>query len=327
MNLTFSEAIALATKEEMQRDNSVFVIGEDIGYYDGAFYATKGLYKEFGGARVVDTPISEAGIVGAAFGAALAGLRPVAEVQYLEFLDYMDPLINHVAKTHFLSGGKINVPMVIRLPSGGKGGNAAPHSQNLEAFFMHTPGLYVAIPSNPSDAKGLLKTAIRDENPVVFIEEKLLYMSNGNVDEKEYIVPFGKAKVIREGSDVTVVAYGYMVTRAVIAANKLHDEGIEIELIDPRTLNPFDIGTIIDSVKKTHKVIIAHQACKTCGAGAEIAARITENGFDYLEKPIERIAAIDAPIAYNMKLEYTALPNEDDIYHAVNKLMDRTSNI
>ena len=321
--MKFCEAIALATKEEMQRDDRVFVLGEDVGYYDGAFYATKGLYREFGGARVVDTPISEAGIVGAAFGAALAGLRPVAEVQYLEFLDYMDPLVNHVAKTHLMSGGKIHVPMVVRLPSGGKGGNASPHSQNLEAFFMHVPGLYVAMPSNPADARGLLKTAIRDDNPVVFIEEKLLYMSNGNVEEVDVTVPFGKASVVREGGDVTIVALGYMVSRATIAASKLRDEGIEAEIVDPRTLNPFDLDTIMQSVGKTHKVVIAHQACKTGGVGAEIAARIMENGFDMLEKPIERVAAIDAPIAYNMKLEYAALPNEDDIVAAVHKLVDK----
>ncbi len=196
MNMKFCEAITLATREEMLRDDRVFVLGEDVGHYDGGFYATKGLWKEFGDRRVRDTPISEAGIVGAAFGAALAGLRPVAEVQYLEFLGYMDPLVNHVAKTHFMSGGKINIPMVVRLPSGGKGGNAGPHSQNLEAFFTHVPGLYVAMPSNPADAKGLLKSAIRDENPVIFIEEKLLYMSSGEVPDEEYTIPFGKANIV-----------------------------------------------------------------------------------------------------------------------------------
>ena len=322
MNIKFCEALAMALNEEMRRDDKVFVLGEDIGISDGQFYATKGLYKEFGSKRVIDTPISEAGIVGAAFGAAITGLRPVAEVQYLEFLDYMDPLINHVAKTHFMSGGKINVPMVVRLPSGGKGGNASPHSQNLEAFFMHMPGLYVAMPSNPSDAKGLLKTAIRDENPVVFIEEKLLYMSSGEVDEGDYTVPFGKAAVVREGKDVTIVALGYMVTRATIAANKLRNEGIEAEIIDPRTLNPFDIDTIMKSVAKTHNVVIAHQACRKGGVGAEIATQIMEKGFQYLNHPIERVAALDAPIAYNMKLEYTALPNEDNIIKAVHKLKE-----
>ena len=320
MKMAFCEAIALATKEEMLRDERVFVMGEDVGYYDGGFYATKGLFKEFGPRRVVDTPISEAGIVGAAFGASLAGLRPVVEVQYLEFLGYMDPLVNHVAKTHFLSGGKIKTPMVVRLPSGGKGGNASPHSQNLEAYFMHLPGVYVAMPSNPADAKGLLKTAIRDDNPVVFIEEKLLYMSKGEVEEGDYCIPFGQANIVREGSDVTIVAMGYMVTRARIAATKLEKEGISVEIVDPRTLNPLDIGTILSSVRKTKKVIITHQACRTGGVGAEIAAIIAEKEFDSLEKPIERVTAIDAPIAYNMKLEYVALPNEDDIVSAALKL-------
>ena len=323
MKMTFSESIALAQREEMQRDDNVIVLGEDVGYYDGAFFATKGLFREFGGERVIDTPISEAGIVGAAFGAALAGLRPIAEVQYLEFLGYMDPLINHVAKTHFMSGGKINLPMVVRLPSGGKGGNASPHSQNLEVFFMHVPGLYVAMPSNPADAYGLLKTSIRDNNPVVFIEEKLLYMTSGDVPEGDALVPFGKAAVLREGKDVTIVGAGYMVTRASIAANKLRNAGIEAEVIDLRTLCPLDIETVIKSVKKTGRVVVTHQACKTCGIGAEISTQISENCFDFLQKPIARVAAIDAPIAYNLKLEMTALPNEQDIVEAAKKLMEK----
>lgn len=323
MNMKFWEAIALAQKEEMERDDRVIVMGEDVGYYNGAFYATTGLWKEFGGKRVIDTPISEAGTVGAAFGASMAGLRPIAEIQYIEFLGYMDPLINHVAKTHFVSGGKVKTPMVVRLPSGGKGGNAAAHSQNLEAYFMHTPGLLVAMPSNPADARGLLKTAIRDDNPVVFIEEKLLYMTSGEVDLEEGCIPFGQAKVVREGTDVTIVAMGYMVTRAKIAAQKLAEEGISAEIVDPRTLNPLDMDSIMKSVSKTHKVIVAHQATKTGGVGAEIAAQITENGFDILDKPVERVAAIDCPIAYNMKLEYVALPNEDHIIAAAHKLMGK----
>jgi len=321
MKMKFCEAISLAQKEEIHRDHNVFLLGEDVGYYNGGFYATKGLFAEFGGERILDTPISEAGIVGAAFGAALAGLRPIAEVQYMEFLGYMDPLVNHVAKTHFMSGGKIKVPMVIRLPSGGKGGNAAPHSQYLEAFFMHTPGLYVAIPSNPNDAKGLLKTAIRDDNPVVFVEEKLLYMMSGEVEDGDICIPFGEARTVRAGADVTVVAIGYAVSRAQIAANKLESEGINIEIIDPRTLNPFDLEMVLSSVKKTGRLIIAHQACKTGGIGGEIAAMVAESGFTYLKKPIVRIASLDAPIANNIKLEFTALPNEDDIVEAARNIM------
>ena len=321
MKMKFCEAVSLAQKEEMQRDADVFVLGEDVGYFNGGFFATKGLFTEFGGERVLDTPISEAGIVGAAFGAALAGLRPIAEVQYMEFLGYMDPIVNHVAKTHFMSGGKINVPMVIRLPSGGKGGNASPHSQYLEAFFMHTPGLYVAIPSNPNDAKGLLKTAVRDDNPVVFVEEKLLYMMSGEVEEGDICIPFGVAKTVRTGADVTIVALGYTVSRAQIAASRLEEEGINVEIIDPRTLNPFDLDAVLCSIKKTGRLIIAHQACKKGGVGGEIAAMVAETGFEYLKKPIIRVASVDAPIAYNMKLEFTALPSEDDIMEAVRSIM------
>jgi pyruvate/2-oxoglutarate/acetoin dehydrogenase E1 component len=322
MVMTFAEALAAAQREEMTRDNQIYVSGEDVGYYDGAFFATKGLYKEFGPERVIDMPISEAAIIGSAFGAALSGMRPVVEIQYLEFLDYIDPLVNHIAKTHLMSGGKIKVPMVIRLPSGGKGGNAAPHSQNLEAWFVHIPGVYVVMPSSANDAKGLLKSAIRDDNPVVFIEEKRLYFMQGEVEEKEdHLIPLGEAKIVKEGKDVTIIALGWMVSRALNAARQLEKEGISVEIVDPRTLNPLDKSTICESVKKTGKVIVTHQACKTGGVGAEVAALVMEEAFEYLDAPVKRIGALDAPIAYSLNLERLALPTDGHIVAGVKELL------
>ena len=314
--MTMASAIAEAQAEEMARDESVFVLGEDVGRMGGAFYATEGLFERFGPERVIDMPISEAAIVGTAIGAALAGMRPVAEIQYIEFLDYMDPLINHAAKFHYMSRNQIRLPIVVRLPNGGKLGNAAPHSQYLEAWFMHTPGLRIAMPSNPADAKGLLKTAIRDENPVLLIEDKLLYLRSGEVLDGDTTIPFGKASVVRPGSDLTVVALGWTVTRALAAAIELEDEGIDVEIIDPRTLNPLDMKTIITSVKKTGNVIVAHQACRTGGVGAELSARITEETFDYLDAPVVRVAGLDVPIPYNINQEKLACPDEKDIVDA-----------
>ena len=314
--MTMASAIAEAQAEEMARDESVFVLGEDVGRMGGAFYATEGLFERFGPDRVIDMPISEAAIVGTAIGAALAGMRPVAEIQYIEFLDYMDPLINHAAKFHYMSRNRVRLPMVVRLPNGGKLGNAAPHSQYLEAWFMHTPGLRIAMPSNPADAKGLLKTAIRDDNPVLLIEDKLLYLRSGEVADGDATIPFGEAAVVRSGSDLTVVALGWTVTRALAAAIELENKGIDTEVIDPRTLNPLDMQTITASVKRTGKVIVAHQACRTGGVGAELSARITEETFDYLDAPVVRIAGLDCPIPYNINQENLACPDEKDIVHA-----------
>ena len=319
--MTLAGAIAEAQAEEMERDERVFVLGEDVGKMGGAFYATEGLFQRFGPDRIIDMPISEAAIVGAAIGAALAGMRPVAEVQYIEFLDYMDPLINHVAKFHYMSRGQVHLPMVIRLPNGGKLGNAAPHSQYLEAWFMHTPGLRVVMPSNPADAKGLLKTAIRDDNPVVFIEDKLLYFRASQVPDGDVTIPFGKGSVVRPGSDLTVVAIGWTVTCARAAAAQLEKKGIDIEVVDPRTLNPLDMQTIVASVKKTGHVIVAHQACRTCGVGAELSARITEEAFDYLDTPVVRVAGLDSPVPYNINQEKLACPDEEDIVRAALKLL------
>ncbi len=323
--MTMASAIAEALAEEMTRDERVFVLGEDVGKMGGAFYATEGLFEQFGPDRVIDMPISEAAIVGTAIGAALAGMRPVAEIQYIEFLAYMDPLINHAAKFHYMSRNQIRLPMVVRLPNGGKLGNAAPHSQYLEAWFMHTPGLRIAMPSNPADAKGLLKTAIRDDNPVLIIEDKLLYLKSGEVGDGDATMPFGKANVARSGSDLTVVAVGWTVTRALAAAIELEKKGIDIEVIDPRTLNPLDMQTIVASVKKTGNVIVAHQACRTGGVGAELSARITEETFDYLDAPVVRVAGLDCPVPYNINQEKLACPDEKDIVQAALALREAST--
>lgn len=323
--MTMASAIAEAQAEEMARDERVLVLGEDVGKMGGVFYATEGLFERFGPNRVIDMPISEAGIVGTAIGAALSGMRPVAEIQYIEFLGYMDPLINHAAKFHYMSRNQIRLPMVVRLPNGGKLGNAAPHSQYLEAWFMHTPGLRIAMPSNPADAKGLLKTAIRDDNPVLIIEDKLLYLRSGEVADGDATIPFGKASVVRSGSDLTVVALGWTVTRALAAAIELENKGIDTEVIDPRTLNPLDMPTIIASVKKTGNVIVAHQACRTGGVGAELSARITEETFDYLDAPVVRVAGLDCPIPYNINQEKLASPDVKDIVNAALTLREASA--
>jgi pyruvate/2-oxoglutarate/acetoin dehydrogenase E1 component len=319
--MTMAQAIADAHAEEMERDNRVFVLGEDVGVMGGAFNATEGLFQKFGPQRVIDMPIAEAGILGTAIGAALAGMRPVAEIQYIEFLGYLDPLVNHAAKLHYMSRGRIPLPIVVRLPNGGKLGNAAPHSQYLESWFLHVPGLRVAMPSNPLDAKGLLKTAIRDDNPVVFIEDKLLYPRTGEIPDGEALVPFGKAAIPHAGTTVTVVAIGWTVTRAVAAALELEKDGISVEVIDPRTLNPLDMGTILESVKKTGRAIVAHQACRTGGVGAELSARIAEEAFDFLDAPVRRVAGLDCPIPYNINQEKLALPDEQSIIRAVREML------
>jgi pyruvate dehydrogenase E1 component beta subunit len=316
-----AQAIAEAQAEEMERDERVFVLGEDVGIMGGAFSATEGLFARFGPHRVIDMPVAEAGILGAAIGAALAGMRPVAEIQYIEFLGYLDPLVNHAAKIHYMSRGRIHVPMVVRLPNGGKLGNAAPHSQYLESWFLHTPGLRVAMPSNPQDAKGLLKTAIRSDDPVVFIEDKLLYPRTAEVDEGEVLVPFGEAAIAHPGGDVTVVALGWTVTRALAAALELEKEGISVEVVDPRTLNPLDMPAILSSVRKTGRAIVAHQACRTGGAGAEIAARISEEAFDSLDAPVARVAGLDCPIPYNLDQEKFSMPDEQSIAAAVRAML------
>ena len=319
--ISFVDALVEAQREEMERDGTVFLMGEDAGYSGGAFGATVGLWERFGPERVRDTPISEAAIMGAAVGAAIAGMRPIVEMQYMEFLPYIDALVNLAAKLHLMSGGQVRVPLVLRGPLGAKGANGAQHTQNFEAWFMHTPGLLVVMPSTPYDAKGLLKTAIREDNPVVFVEDKTIYFQLGEVPEGEYTIPFGQADVKRSGSDVTIVATGITVGRALKAARLLATEGIEAEVVDPRTLVPLDIATLIGSVRKTHHLVVAHQAPKTGGVGAEIAAQIQELAFDELDAPIVRVAGLDTPAPYYVELEKQALVSEGDIIAGVRQVL------
>ena len=326
--ITYKQAIQEALREEMRRDERVFLLGEDIGVYGGAFGVTLGFVEEFGKERVRDTPISELGIVGAAAGAALMGMRPVVEIMFMDFSTLaLDQLANQAAKLRFMFGGKARVPMVLRAPQGAGTGAAAQHSQSLEALFVHFPGLKVAIPSTPADAKGLLKAAIRDDNPVVFIEHKLLYNRKGQVPEGEHLVPLGQAEIKRPGRDLTIVAISNMVPKALEAAETLTAEGIEVEVVDPRTLVPLDEATILDSVRRTGRVLIVHEACRTGGVGAEILSRIVEEGFDYLDAPVRRLAGRDLPIPYSKELERQVIPQVEDIVREARRLVrgDRAS--
>jgi acetoin:2,6-dichlorophenolindophenol oxidoreductase subunit beta len=321
--LTYAEALREGLRQVMQKDERVFLLGEDIGVYGGAFGVTAGLRDEFGEARVIDTPISEAGIAGACIGAALTGMRPVGEIQFMDFVTLsMEQLVLQAAKIRFMFGGKATVPMVLRMPGGSGTGAAAQHSESLENWFVHVPGLKVVMPSNPYDAKGLLLAAIEDENPVIFVEHKLLYKTKGEVPEEMYTVPLSQSKVVREGKDLTIVATSIMVNRAVTAAEQLAQEGIEVEIIDPRTLNPLDDAPIIASVKKTGRALVVHEAVKTGGYGGELVARIVESeAFDYLEASVRRLAGLDIPIPYNRTLEYNAVPQVDSIVATARELV------
>lgn len=307
----------------MHRDQSVFLLGEDIGrYWGGAFKVTDGLAQEFGDERVRDTPISESAIVGAAVGAAITGMRPVAEIMFGDLTALaMDQIANQAAKIRYMFGGQAKCPIVVRTPFGAGVNIASHHSQSLEAWFMHVPGMYVAVPSTPYDAKGLLKTAIRGENPVFFCEHKLLYPVQGDVPEDEYLIPFGVADVKREGSDVTVVATSYMVHKALKAAEMLEKDGVSVEVVDPRTLTPLDRETISNSVKKTGKIVIVSEDCKTAGVSAEIAATIAEKALDYLDAPIKRVTAPDTPIPFSPPLEQFIIPNVQSIIRAVKEVV------
>lgn len=321
--ITYMEAVREALRQEMQRDDNVFLIGEDLGVYGGAFGVTAGLLEEFGEERIIDTPISELSVAGAAAGAALTGMRPVAEIMFMDFTTLAtEQLVNQAAKIRFMFGGTATIPMVLRTPSGSGTGAAAQHSQSLEAWYAHIPGLKVVQPSTPFDAKGLLISSIRDNNPVVFIEHKLLYRTKGHVPEEAYTIPLGNSDVKREGKDLTVVATAIMVPRSLEAADLLEQEGIELEVVDPRTLKPLDEGPIVQSVSKTGRVLIVHEACKTGGFGGEIAARIAESeAFEYLDAPIVRLAGRDIPIPYNRSLEYHTVPQVENIVEAARDLV------
>ncbi|NOX61959.1 MAG: alpha-ketoacid dehydrogenase subunit beta [Chloroflexi bacterium] len=322
--LTYAEAIREALRQSMSADPTVFMIGEDIGVYGGAFGVSAGLLAEFGEERIIDTPISEAGIAGACIGAALTGMRPVGEIQFMDFVTLsMEQLVLQAAKIRFMFGGKAKVPMVLRMPGGSGTGAAAQHSESLENWFVHVPGLKVVMPSTPYDAKGLLRAAIYDDNPVIFVEHKLLYKTKGPVPEEPYMVPLGQSKVVREGRDVTIVATSIMVLRAMQAAEILAKEGVEVEIIDPRTLKPLDMTPIIESVKKTGRALVVHEAVKMGGFGGEVVSLIVESeAFDYLEAPVRRLAGLDAPIPYNRTLEYHTVPQVENIVEEARSLAE-----
>lgn len=321
--ISYLEAVREAMSQEMRKNQDVFILGEDIGVYGGAFGVTRGMIEEFGPERVRNTPISEAAIAGGAVGAALTGMRPILELQFSDFITIaMDQLVNQAAKTRYMFGGKGKVPLVVRTPAGSGTGAAAQHSQSLEAWMVHIPGLKVVQPSTAYDAKGLLKAAMDDDNPVIFYEHKLLYKTIGEVPEEQYSIPLGKADVKRSGKDVTIVATAIMVHKALEAAKELEAEGIDVEIIDPRTLVPLDEETIIESVKKTGKCIVVHEAVKRGGYGGEIASMIAESeAFDYLDAPIKRLGGLAVPIPYNPTLEKAVIPQVPDIIEAAKELV------
>jgi 2-oxoisovalerate dehydrogenase E1 component beta subunit len=319
--LTYVEAISDALREELRRDPRVFLLGEDIGVYGGAFKVTKGFLEEFGAGRILDTPISEAAIIGAAIGAALNGMRPVAEMQYIDFVtNGFNQLVNVAATIAYRWG--LPVPMVVRGPAGGGVGGGPFHSRNPEAWFAHTPGLKIVYPAFPADAKGLLIAAIRDPNPVVFLEHKGLYRKvRQEVPEGEYVVPLGRAAIVRPGRDATVVAYGSMVHHALQVAEELSREGIALEVVDLRTLVPLDEETVLDSVRRTNRVVVASEANRTCGFAAEVAARITERAFKWLDAPVVRVTAADVPTPFAPTLEQEVLPSAQRLKAAVLELL------
>jgi pyruvate/2-oxoglutarate/acetoin dehydrogenase E1 component len=336
--LTLSEAVNQALRQEMARDERVILLGEDVGLFGGAFHVTHGLLEEFGPERVWDTPISEAGFMGIAIGAALTGLRPVVEFQYADFLFCaMDQIVNQAAKLRLMSGGQASVPLVIRAPQGATG-RGAQHSQSVEAWFMHTPGLKVVVPSTPYDAKGLLISAIRDNNPVLFLEHKALYGSaspgggkavgdrsvgelGSEVPDEPYTIPLGAADVKRAGKHVTVVATLLMVHRSLAVARRLAEEGVELEVIDPRSLVPLDANTIFESVRRTHRAVVVSEDVSRAGVGAELAALIAHDAFDYLDAPVERVCAADTPIPFAPRAEAAVIPQEETIYQAVRRVL------
>jgi len=316
--LFYMQAVNEALHQEMERDPDVFVAGEDVGQHQGAFHITAGLYAKYGERRVVDTPISEAGIIGMAVGSAACGLRPVVELMFMDFIGIaMDQILNQMAKMKYMFGGKARLPIVVRTTCGAGIRVAAQHSQSLEALLCHIPGLKVVMPSSAYDAKGLLIASIRDDNPVFFLEHKRLYGQREDVPEEPYEVPLGAAQVKRPGKDVTIVATSAMVWEAMKAADTLAEQGIDAEVIDPRTLQPLDMGLILDSVRRTHRVVVAHEAVRFGGIGAEIAAQIAEQAFDYLDAPPQRIGAPFTPVPFSPVLEDAWLPNAQNIVDAV----------
>jgi len=323
----YNQAICEALREEMSRDKTVFLLGEDIGKYGGVYRATLSLMNEFGEDRVKDTPISETAICGVAIGAAITGMHPVAEIMYIDFFPIaMGQIVNQLAQISYIYGGQVKVPLVIRTQGGAGVSAGAQHSKSLEAWFTHIPGLKVVMPSTSYDAKGLLKAAIRDPGPVIFIEHKLLYGKKGSVPKEEYIIELGAADVKRKGTDITLIAISRMVLESLEAAEELEKEGISVEVIDPRTLVPLDTKTLFDSVKKTGRVVIVHEAWKRGGFGAEIVAEIVENCFNFLKSPIKRVAGKEVHIPYSPALEKLAIPNKEEIIQAIKESLNIFSN-
>lgn len=322
MLITYREALNQAMRDEMQRDERVFLIGEDVGYYQGAFKVSKGFVETFGPQRVLDTPITEAGFTGLAIGAAMAGLRPIVELMTFNFgILALDQIVNNAAKIRYMSGGQLSIPIVIRGPGSAAHQLAAQHSQSLEAWFCHVPGLKVIAPATPHDAKGLLKSAIRDDNPIIFIEAQLLYGTKGEVEDGEYTIPIGQAEITRLGADVTIVAYSKMQLLAMEAAEVLAQEGIQAEVIDPRTLKPLDSETICTSVRKTGRLVIVEEGWPFAGLGAQIAETVYANTFDYLDAPIVRVTGEEVPMPYARPLEDAAIPDRARVITAVKQIL------
>ena len=320
--MTMREAISMGLREALDNDPRVFIMGEDIGAYGGAYAVTKGFLGHYGPERIKDTPISESVFVGAGAGAAMGGLKPVVELMTINFsLLAMDQIVNHIAKVHYMSGGQISVPLIIRTVTGGGAQLAATHSQSLEGWYASVPGLKVAVPATPYDALGLLRSAFEDNNPIIYAEHALLYGLSGEVPDEWYTIPFGQADVKREGTDVTIVAYGRMVHVALKAAQELEDSGIDAEVIDLRTLRPFDIDTLVESVAKTSRCLVVEEAWRTGGFGAEIASSIQERSFDHLDAPVARVGGEDVPMPYARNLERNAIPDEQKIIRVLKEVV------
>jgi pyruvate dehydrogenase E1 component beta subunit len=320
--ITMREAISQALMEEMERDESVFILGEEVGVWGGTYAVTKGFHDKFGSDRIKDTPIAEAVIVGAAIGAALTGLRPVAELMTINFaFAAMDHIVNQAAKLHYMFGGQFVLPLVIRAPGGGGRQLGATHSQTPDAIFAHFPGLKVVAPATPEDAKGMLKSAIRSDDPVLFIEHATLYQTRGEVPEGDYTIPLGQSKLHRSGKDVTIVTYSKMLEFSNRAADQLAKDGIEAEIVDLRSLRPLDMGPVLESFKKTNRAVIVEEGWRSYGVGSEVASRIYEEAFDYVDAPIKRVAQQEVPLPYNQALEQMALPQVEDIVMAVKEVL------
>ena len=325
MKMTLREAIRTTLAEEMRRDPRVFVLGQDVGAYGGTLQVTAGLFDEFGSDRVIDTPLSEVAITGSAIGSAMMGMRPVLEIMFADFIPLaLDQILNNAAKMCYAYDGEMAVPMVLRAPFGGGMRSGMHHCQNLEAMLAHIPGIKVLMPTTPDDAKGLLLAAIRDPNPVIFLEHKMLYGVRGDVPEGDYTVPIGKAFIRREGRDMTIVACGALVNKSMQAANELAKVGIEAEVVDLRTISPLDSETILSSVRKTSRLLIAHEACKTGGIGGEIAALVAEEAIDALDAPIVRVAAPDCPVPFSAPLEDAFLPQPNQIVEQAKSLFGKS---